>query len=328
MHISNAPRLPHRWSDDELAEHTQRALNAFVDRRLAEPSTRYIELLRVRRSAVHRLVRLLAPIDPANPDIAVIRQILGNPESGVGAPLHGGSAHLGRRSRSCRHARHTAPHQTPHQYRPRTCDRHSPADLPACRYRAVSVGQGQPPAQALRAQAGDPGDHGLACCAGYADRAAQLRQGGGALPRKPLGAGRLSEGAKSERWQDQCACPLAEGGDILRRVRPLRPPRGSVDWAAGRPHRRGRSQGFRARLSTASSACSTTRRRRPISGTASSANPSSRLLCSPASSAWKISRAPRRGGCFSSGPTISTASRSGSRRNSDPGLSLSGTRLR
>jgi len=80
MRIPNASRLPHVWTDDELAEHQKRALNAFVDRRLAEPSTRYIELLRVRRAAIHRLVRLLAPIDPANSDIVVVRQILGNAE--------------------------------------------------------------------------------------------------------------------------------------------------------------------------------------------------------------------------------------------------------
>ena len=76
MHIPESERLPRRWNDDELAVHQKRALNAFVDRRLAEPSTRYSELLRARRSALHRLVRLLAPIDPAQPDIAVVRQIL------------------------------------------------------------------------------------------------------------------------------------------------------------------------------------------------------------------------------------------------------------
>lgn len=76
MRILESQRLPRRWNDDELAEHQSRALNAFVDRRLAESSTRYSELLRARRSALHRLMRLLAPIDPAKPDIDVVRRIL------------------------------------------------------------------------------------------------------------------------------------------------------------------------------------------------------------------------------------------------------------
>jgi hypothetical protein len=80
MRIPNAPRLPRVWTDEELAEHARRALNAFVDRRLAEPSSRYINHLKARRAALYRLVRILAPIDPASPDIAVVREILGDPE--------------------------------------------------------------------------------------------------------------------------------------------------------------------------------------------------------------------------------------------------------
>jgi XamI-like restriction endonuclease len=76
MRVLNALRLPHRWTDEELAAHAQRALNAFVDRRLAEPSSRYIEHLKARRAALHRLVRLLARVDPVHPDIAIIREIL------------------------------------------------------------------------------------------------------------------------------------------------------------------------------------------------------------------------------------------------------------
>jgi XamI restriction endonuclease len=80
MRLSNARRLPRVWTDEELAEHARRALNAFVDRRLAEPSSRYIEHLKARRAALHRLVRVLAPLDTANPDIAVAREILRDPE--------------------------------------------------------------------------------------------------------------------------------------------------------------------------------------------------------------------------------------------------------
>lgn len=85
MRISNARRLPPVWTDDQLAEHARRALNAFVDRRLAEPSARYLDHLKTRRAAFYRLMRILAPIDPVNPDIAVVQAILG--DSGLEAAL-------------------------------------------------------------------------------------------------------------------------------------------------------------------------------------------------------------------------------------------------
>lgn len=76
MTIPNVQPTPKIWSDDELAEHAQVALETFVDRRLSEPTDRYVQHLRERRGAIMRLVRLLSPIDPARPDIEVVRRIL------------------------------------------------------------------------------------------------------------------------------------------------------------------------------------------------------------------------------------------------------------
>jgi hypothetical protein len=76
MTISNMSKMPPIWDDAALANHAQAALEAFVERRLAEPVTRYIEHLKARKQALRRLVRLLSTIDAKNPDISIVRKIL------------------------------------------------------------------------------------------------------------------------------------------------------------------------------------------------------------------------------------------------------------
>ena len=76
----NTRRTPAVWTREELAEAAERSLNNFVDRRLAEPDTRYAAHVAARRKAVARLFRALRPIDPDNPDPAAVRAILGDPD--------------------------------------------------------------------------------------------------------------------------------------------------------------------------------------------------------------------------------------------------------
>jgi hypothetical protein len=76
MTISNVSKTPPVWDDAALAEHAQTALEAFVDRRLAEPAARYVEHLNARKQALRKLFRLLTPINPNKPDISVVRDIL------------------------------------------------------------------------------------------------------------------------------------------------------------------------------------------------------------------------------------------------------------
>lgn len=71
--IGSTPRV---WTDTELENAAQLALEEFVERRLAEPSGRYIEHLKVRRNAIVRLFKTIRGIDPSHPDPDVVREIL------------------------------------------------------------------------------------------------------------------------------------------------------------------------------------------------------------------------------------------------------------
>jgi len=75
--VLNTPPI---WDDAALARHARTSLEDFVERRLAEPAARYGEHLRSRKKAIKRLIRLLSPVDPRNPDITVIREILLDPD--------------------------------------------------------------------------------------------------------------------------------------------------------------------------------------------------------------------------------------------------------
>lgn len=75
MSIPNVPTVPSVWTDEQLAHEAQRSLEAFRDRRLAEPATRYPELLAQENRAVRKLIRLLSAVDPDNPDPAQLRKI-------------------------------------------------------------------------------------------------------------------------------------------------------------------------------------------------------------------------------------------------------------
>lgn len=76
MTIPNISKTPTVWSEPELIEQAQIALDEFVDRRLAEPSGKYLAHVQARRAAIVRLFKALAGVDPTNPDAAVVREIL------------------------------------------------------------------------------------------------------------------------------------------------------------------------------------------------------------------------------------------------------------
>lgn len=76
MHIPNLQKHPTVWNDKELEEQAQASINAFVDRRLKEPRDRYLDHLAQRKAAILRLFRILARVDPADPDPKVVRTIL------------------------------------------------------------------------------------------------------------------------------------------------------------------------------------------------------------------------------------------------------------
>src|SRR3546814_19076058 len=75
MSIPNVPTVPSIWTDEQLAYEAQRSLESFRDRRLAEPATRYPELLAQENRAVRKLIRFLSAVDPDNPDTAQLRKI-------------------------------------------------------------------------------------------------------------------------------------------------------------------------------------------------------------------------------------------------------------
>ncbi|MGB9163945.1 MAG: XamI family restriction endonuclease [Rhodomicrobium sp.] len=76
MTLSNASRTPRVWSDDELAQQAEIALNEFADRRLAKPGGRYLAHVQSCRQALFRLFEYLGPIDPQNPSPETVRTIL------------------------------------------------------------------------------------------------------------------------------------------------------------------------------------------------------------------------------------------------------------
>jgi hypothetical protein len=76
MTISNVSKTPVEWTDEQLAEQTQIALEEFVERRLAEPGGKYLAHVKTRRAALIRLFKVLAGIDPKEPDVEVVRRLL------------------------------------------------------------------------------------------------------------------------------------------------------------------------------------------------------------------------------------------------------------
>lgn len=80
MQFPNAARHPPIWDDAALRLHVQKSLIGFVERRLSEPQSRYLQHLEKRKSETQKLVRLLAPFDIANPDPSIVRAIFSDPE--------------------------------------------------------------------------------------------------------------------------------------------------------------------------------------------------------------------------------------------------------
>lgn len=78
--ISNLSNAPTVWSDEQLADQAQVALEEFVERRLAEPSGKYLAHVKARRGAMMRLFKRLAGIDPNNPNVQAVRDVLLNEE--------------------------------------------------------------------------------------------------------------------------------------------------------------------------------------------------------------------------------------------------------
>jgi XamI restriction endonuclease len=76
MTIPNVSPTPIVWSDEQLAEQAQVALEEFVDRRLAEPGGKYLTHVRARRGTLMRLFKALAGIDPNSPDVETVRKVL------------------------------------------------------------------------------------------------------------------------------------------------------------------------------------------------------------------------------------------------------------
>jgi hypothetical protein len=76
MPLPNSPRFPTIWTEEELLAHAERSLNAFVDRRLAESDTKYLEHVSKRQESVQALFKILRNVDPSNPDQATVEGIL------------------------------------------------------------------------------------------------------------------------------------------------------------------------------------------------------------------------------------------------------------
>jgi hypothetical protein len=74
---SSAPRI---WSQGELAQQAQVALDEFVDRRLAEPEGTYATHFKARRKALVRLFRKLSPVDALNPSVDRLREVIADEE--------------------------------------------------------------------------------------------------------------------------------------------------------------------------------------------------------------------------------------------------------
>lgn len=76
MTIPNVPDVPRIWCDAQLQIQAQRALDDFVDRRLAETSNAYVAHVGRHKRSIFALFGLLQSIDPLNPDPEAVRKIL------------------------------------------------------------------------------------------------------------------------------------------------------------------------------------------------------------------------------------------------------------
>ncbi|MCX8281770.1 XamI family restriction endonuclease [Phyllobacterium sp. 0TCS1.6C] len=80
MTISNVSPTPLVWTETELETEAQKALEEFVERRLAEPGGKYLAHVNARRGAMVRLFKALAGVDASNPDPAMVRAVLLDPQ--------------------------------------------------------------------------------------------------------------------------------------------------------------------------------------------------------------------------------------------------------
>lgn len=80
MKLPNVSPTPTKWTDDQLAEQAQIALNEFVDRRLAEPGGKYLAHVQARRAAIVRLFKALSGVDPVNPNPDTVRAVVADDE--------------------------------------------------------------------------------------------------------------------------------------------------------------------------------------------------------------------------------------------------------
>jgi hypothetical protein len=80
MTVPNIALTPAVWTDEQLEADAQKALEEFVDRRLAEPGGKYLAHVNSRRKAMIRLFKALAGVDPTSPDAAMVREVLLNNE--------------------------------------------------------------------------------------------------------------------------------------------------------------------------------------------------------------------------------------------------------
>ena len=76
MTIPNIADTPQLWSGTELKIQAQRALDEFVDRRLAETSSAYIAHVGRHKKSILALFGLLQSVNPLNPEPEVVRKIL------------------------------------------------------------------------------------------------------------------------------------------------------------------------------------------------------------------------------------------------------------
>ncbi len=76
MTVPNVSSTPTLWTDEQLAEQAQIALEEFVERRLAEPGGRYLAHVKSRRAAIILLFKALTGVDVDKPDPEIVRRIL------------------------------------------------------------------------------------------------------------------------------------------------------------------------------------------------------------------------------------------------------------
>lgn len=74
--ISNTSSTPTVWTEQQLEQQAQIALEEFVERRLAEPSGKYRSHVKARQRAIVRLFKALVGIDPEKPNVEIVRRVL------------------------------------------------------------------------------------------------------------------------------------------------------------------------------------------------------------------------------------------------------------